>query len=557
MESTTTVNLSRRVIGLIRRAARRLTLNVIIDISCVLLAVASGAALAVAIWAYVAGTGPLPWGWIVLWLAAATLVGLVVLAPRMVVPRHSAAIVLDERMELNDAFSTALAFESDADGPVCTAQREAAAALAEATHVRKGVATAVPITVPRRWWWPMPLAIAAVIVVWLPPLGEAAPLVDPRDLAQARMEADAMLEQVRSLVEASPELKDELGADFELEIPDDLQTPEQVRQESIKKLTLLNRRLDEFNNSPEQAKLDRVRDRLRTLPDNGDDAAASMRQALASGDFEAAHAELESLQSGSDMDADARAAALEALAQDLQDAAADQSSAAAAARAAGIQPADLDTPSQVATKINAAKNLTEEQKEELKRLLNAEQAASQVMKSLAQECKSAASQCNNPSESPGKGSPSQCKSLSKCQSKSDKASACQSACQSACKSGGSLPKTGPPTGSRGLGGGRVVEGAPEATTLTAVKADSSIDSAAPVVTSSPIAGPLRRGRAGQAVGSPIQEARRRASKGVDVRRVPKRYREAVAAWFASHPVETTGTDEADEPSSEKPEPKQP
>ncbi|MCP4839669.1 MAG: hypothetical protein GY894_09980 [Planctomycetes bacterium] len=552
MESTTTVKLSRRVIGLIGRAARRLTLNLLIEIACVLTAVASGVAVAVALWAYLAGAGPLPWGWIVLSLAAAMLVVLAVIAPRLAVSRRSAAIVLDERLGLNDTLSTALAFEGESDGPVCNAQREAAAALAEMPRIRRGIPAAVPITVPQRWWWPLPLAIATVVVVWLPPIGEAAPQVDSRDMAQAKLETDAMLEEVRDIVESAPELAQELGEDFELEIPDDLKTPDQIRQEAIKKLTMLNRRLDEFNTSPEQAKFERVRERLRSLPTDGEDAATSMRRALAAGDFEVAQSELELLQSESESDAEARAAALEALAQDLQDAAADQSSSKAAMRAAGIKPADLNDLPQAAKKIKAAKNLTEAQKRELERLLNTESAASKAMESLANECKSAASQCKNPGKSSGK-EPSQCKSLAKCQSKSKKASECKSACKSACKSGGSSAKAGPSTRAKGLGSGRSKEGDSEKTTLVAAKADSSIDSSAPLVGTSPISGPLRRGNPGQVVAAPILEARRRASEGVDVRRIPQRYREAVAAWFASHPVEAEDAAEAEESSSEKPE----
>ena len=273
---------------------------------------------------------------------------------------------------------------------------------------------------------------------------------------------------------------------------------------------------------------------------------------MAAGDFEVAQSELELLQSESESDAEARAAALEALAQDLQDAAADQSSSKAAMRAAGIKPADLNDLPQAAKKIKAAKNLTEAQKRELERLLNTESAASKAMESLANECKSAASQCKNPGKSSGK-EPSQCKSLAKCQSKSKKASECKSACKSACKSGGSSAKAGPSTRAKGLGSGRSKEGDSEKTTLVAAKADSSIDSSAPLVGTSPISGPLRRGNPGQVVAAPILEARRRASEGVDVRRIPQRYREAVAAWFASHPVEAEDAAEAEESSSEKPE----
>ncbi|MDP7070493.1 MAG: hypothetical protein QF561_03995 [Phycisphaerales bacterium] len=556
MASSSTNQHNRRVVGLIRRAARRLTLNLLIDALCVLATVAAGAAFVTAAWAFLAGGAALPWGWIVMWLVVAIGGALVIVAPWVAVSRQSAAIVLDERLGLNDAFSTAMAFEEDSSSPVCAAQRAAAATLADHPRVRRGVSAAVPMAVPRRWWWPAPLAIAAIVVAWLPPLGASPPPADPRALAQTQLNTDEMLKSVRDALANAPDLAEEVGGDLDLEIPDDLTTPEQIRQEAIKRLTAVNRRLDEFNVSPEQATLERVRERLRSLPTGSGDAATPLRRALTAGDFEAAQAALESLQAGAESDAADRAAALEALAQDLQNAAEAEDAAAAAVRAAGLDPADLDDLPRLEKKIDASKNLSPAQKEELKRLLNSECAGSKAVEGLASECQSAASQCRNPSKERGNSTKSQCQGLAKCQRQSDQASACRSACRGAAANASSGSRPGP-GGMSPRGGGRGNPGTSEETSRVATRADTAIDRSAAVVAASPVAGPIRGGGIGQAVGPRILEAKRRAAEGVDVRRIPKRYREAVAAWFASRPAETGQAAEPKPAPPEHAEPEQP
>jgi hypothetical protein len=44
---------------------------------------------------------------------------------------------------------------------------------------------------------------------------------------------------------------------------------------------------------------------------------------------------------------------------------------------------------------------------------------------------------------------------------------------------------------------------------------------------------LTGGQVSEASTAPIQSARRRIERGLDVQRIPRRYRETVAAWFAA------------------------
>jgi hypothetical protein len=85
---------------------------------------------------------------------------------------------------------------------------------------------------------------------------------------------------------------------------------------------------------------------------------------------------------------------------------------------------------------------------------------------------------------------------------------------------------------QGGAGPRSIEEDPDARTSMA-RSRSEVDASTPVVAAAPVSGPLTRGAVSAPADSPMQSARRRIERGLDVQRIPRRYREAVAAWFAS------------------------
>ena len=526
MSSTQTPRPHAAVIRLAVRAARRLTWRNVLVTACLYAAIAAAVAVIVAVIASLSGQPPMPWGWIAIGLGGGVLVAIVVGWSASQVSPMAAAIVLDERLHLHDALSTAIAFRDREGDPLAVGQQKVAAALAASPEVRRAFPKAIPIGVPQRWWWPVSLtALAAAIAVLPPMVGEAraAPNIPTSALGEAQLDTDEAIAAMQEAIDASPELQAAMEESFDLKQHAELNDPTKLRQETLRDLTELNRRLEEFQSGDQQRQLKRIRERLAKM-NQSQDATSRLRRAMAAGDMEAMAEAMQQLRSGDAKDADARAAALEALAQDLKDAAACDEAFEQALDDAGLADADA---------IEDAEHLSEAQKEELRKQSMDTLAATEMLDQLSKECKDSAGQCKNP----GGKSPSQGQSACEKLAKSDRACKQAGKCQSACKSG--LGKAGQSISSssglapkQGGSGQRSVEEDPSVTTAAA-RSHSDVDTTSQVVETASVSGPLSKGDVSSPSNSPIQSARRRIERGLDVQRIPRRYREAVAAWFAS------------------------
>ena len=145
----------RTVLTLIRKARQRLLYNELLSQG----SAAVCAALVALILLLVLGTQILNWYWAVLIPAAAAVVAAYRVGKRLP-GLYPSAQVVDRRMDLADALSTAVYFSGNPGAPaspeLCRLQREQAERVAETIDVRK----AVPYTVPRSAY-----AVAALVVV--------------------------------------------------------------------------------------------------------------------------------------------------------------------------------------------------------------------------------------------------------------------------------------------------------------------------------------------------------------------------------------------------------
>lgn len=535
MPSTQTPRPSSAVVRLARRGARRLTCRRVLLAACLYASIAAAMAVVVAVAASLSGQPAMPWGWIAIGLGAGVLVAAAVRWFTSPVSPMLAAIVLDERLQLHDALSTAMAFSGRRDDPLATGQQAVAATHAAAPEVRRAVPAAIPIGVPQRWWWPVGLAALAAAIAVLPPMvgdTQAASASEPSAMSEARLDTDESIAAMQEALDASPELQAAMEESFDLKQHAELNDPTKLRQETLRDLTELNRRLEEFQFGDQQRQLKRVRDRLAKMSES-QDATSELRRAMATGDMEAMSEAMQRLRSGDAETAEARAAALAALAEEVNATAASDEAFEQALKDAGLADANA---------IEDAAHLSEAQKEELREQLMDTLAATEMLEQLAKECEQSASECKNPQE----GSPSQSQSACEKLAKSDRACKQAAKCQQACKSGlsksGTSMAPGPASArQQGARGQRPVEVDPDAATATA-RSRSDVDSTAPVLGTSSVSGPLTRGNVSAPSSAPMQSARRRIERGLDVQRIPRRYREAVAAWFAS----TEGVAEAAE-----------
>lgn len=489
----------------------------VLDEVCFIAAFAALLGVVIAIASFVSGGLGVSWSWIGAGLAAGVLVAAII---RWSICRCSttrAAIVLDEKLHLHEALSTSLAYADRADDCMIEQSHRVAATYAAKPDVQRGVSRVLPIVPPERWWWPVSLAALAVVVAILPPLRSSADV--PPDVVQsamldAKVDTDEAVAAMQQAFADAPDLQAALDEQFDLAKHVDLADPTALRQETLRDLTELNRRLEAFQNGDEQRQMRRVQERLASMSPSSD-ATQRVRRAMSAGDLEAMAAAMEQLTTAQ-TDADARATALTALAEDLRAAAISDEALEQSLQDAGVSDEEA---------IDAAEHLTESQREALREHAMDANAASETLKDMASECEDAAAQCKNPGEEPSD-SESACKKLAKSQRASKQASDCKNACQSsATKAGKSLAK--------GSGGGRSsAAGDPDMTTQ-AERSRSVVDATTPVVATSPVSGPLTGGQVSEASTAPIQSARRRIERGLDVQRIPRRYRETVAAWFAA------------------------
>src|SRR5262249_9622551 len=140
-----------------RRARRRLFWNEVLAQGTCALSVGLGAVILL----LVIGTQVLDWRWLTLLPAVTLAIGVYRTARRMP-SLYPAAQLVDHRLKLNDAISTALYFaESASRDRVSQEMREAQLAQAEKVADSVNIAQAIPFTVPRAVYSAAALAFIA------------------------------------------------------------------------------------------------------------------------------------------------------------------------------------------------------------------------------------------------------------------------------------------------------------------------------------------------------------------------------------------------------------
>ncbi|MEE9131135.1 MAG: hypothetical protein V3T84_14035, partial [Phycisphaerales bacterium] len=241
------------------------------------------------------------WPWI---LPLSVTAGLAVAGRLWYVARRSelqVAIAVDDRLDLHEKLSTALH---------CTGRDDAFArtALADAVHtardprVREQVSRRFNVQPPRRWWLSPALVALAVALWFVPPLDLFAaddPAVDP-NLALAQQQRDEAIDAVIKQIKDDPELRKEFS-DLMGELSNEGIDPkapksrEQVKRDAIKKLTDLNKRLDEILSGSKGKTAESLAKSLRQLKTPDDGPAKDLADAMAKGDFAAAQKALQKL----------------------------------------------------------------------------------------------------------------------------------------------------------------------------------------------------------------------------------------------------------------------
>ena len=455
------------------------------------------------------------------------------------------AIVLDEALDTGEALSTSLLIPPDDDDVVSAEVHAAADRRAESIDLRRGPAAAVDVAAPEGWWWGLLLLVPAVALLFFEPLpGRGSLVVEDLDLTMARAEAEETAAMLQAQLEQSPELVEDMSLDMDWQLAQRSDDPAEIRRESLRQMTELSRRLNAFQDSAAARRTEAVRQRLkRAAPGEGEGFAGEIRRAMASGDMEAmAEAIGQARQVGTQEDVEG----LASLASDVRDSAKDNTELTDALSGSGLDPALSDLPEVLAEAIDEAEHLSMQQKEDLQQLSDTQQQAEQTMEEHADELDSVAGQCSG---SQGESEASSKASTSSQSSQKQDAASCPSEqlarkqiaqrqaaqCQRVCQGGSDpgAPVAGPQARGPGPGGKQAASQEDPNVDFEQIRVRQGVDEQASVVQSTEARGVIVRGDATATPGQAVQQARRRLAEGIDVKSVPRRYREAVAAWFTA------------------------
>ena len=327
--------------------------------------------------------------------AFSILVGLIVSA-RGRLSESALAALVDERLELRDRFSTAIHCVGRDDPFARAALEDALATARDPQNRRRLAATFVPRAPGGAWVAPLVGVVALLLWVSVP----AGDLFAPEETStkqaadDERQSVEDTMRTVLEEIEENPQLSEQLGDitnNFALDEsrPDGEVEPEEARREALRKVSELERRLDEIVNGEQGKKMEAMQRALSEIESGEEGEARELSEALKKGDFSKAREALEEMQKkleNSEMSQEERDKLTESLkdmAEQLKEASENKESLEEALRRAGLDPSLANNPEALEQAMKQASGLNQQQMEQLKQMANAQQSACKDCKGMS------------------------------------------------------------------------------------------------------------------------------------------------------------------------------
>ncbi len=340
----------------------------------------------------------MPWADIVPGVFVVAFVGAVIWAFGTRARPIIAARTLDERADLRESLSTALCVQSERDAWSQLIVRNAAER-ASKVHVGR----AIPIGTPRFAPLPFCAALALAIIwftvpefdLWGVATKREAVVNEQRQIQEVKTEFDQGRKKIEEMLSKANIKLDEGDGDkaaADREAPKSL---EEIRRESVRKLTDLTERLEQMRNGEKGQIMDALKDRMGRLKSPGEGELNDIARSMARGNFGDAKEDLENLAKklgeNSDLTPEQKEQLkkqLENMSGQLSKLASDRGELAKALQQAGMDGRLAADPEAMKKAIDeAAKNgATPEQQEKMQSLLEqamAQQNASDKMGQMA------------------------------------------------------------------------------------------------------------------------------------------------------------------------------
>lgn len=382
---------------LLKKAARRIELSTYLECAHWTAIIAAALALALMVADRAFATSFMPWFWVAPGLVVLVL-GIAAIAwSRRRRTEVQVALAVDERLDLREKLTTALYCEGR-DDPFAQAAVEDGVHVARDPRTKEHLRRRFGITAPRGWWFSPLLLLVTLMISLLSPLDLFSRDVEQSAAAdQARLEVNQQVQVLVQDLQQTSQLKSELsGVLDDLQgggsSPDPRATPEELRRDAIKKMTDLNRKLEEILSGEKGKTAAMVEDAMSQLKPPTEGPAKELAEAMAAGDFDAAKKAMQDLmdkiQAG-ELDEQQKkqlAEQMQNLADQLNAMAQQQDQLREALKQAGMDPNLANNPQALQQQLQNNQNLNDEQKQQLQQMAQAQQQAQKMCQGLGQAC---------------------------------------------------------------------------------------------------------------------------------------------------------------------------
>lgn len=347
-----------------------------------------------------AAAASLPLLWVIVGAATAALVTAVLYMRGTALSPMTLAVLIDERLSLKERISTALAVKDRSDGFARAAVADAVVT-AKDPRTREALGRHFAVRAPNNSWIAPLIAAFAVGAWFLPQWDLLAPEEPTQAITAAKNDVKVAETEVRKILEKNDALK-ELGKKLgdvsgESLSPDELpKTPEEIRQDALKKFTDAQKKLTDITKGEDAQKLDTLKNQLASLDAPEGKETTDLSKALKDGDFKGAQEALEKLKEAAAKDP-AKAAEIEKqlgdLSKQIEKLSENKAGLESALKKANLDPKLAGNKEALERALENSKNLSEQQKQDIRKSAEAQRRAQEKMQELSKACNGA---CNNP-----------------------------------------------------------------------------------------------------------------------------------------------------------------
>ncbi len=441
-----------------------------------------------------------------------------------------AATELDRRFKLKDRVATSLTVQGT---PFSEVVVQDTIESIRKSDVHRNLNQKFPVHTPQSTLWLVVLITSTFLVLttgqWKlfkdSQLGASPYAADASQIEDAIQQIVAQIEE-NELV--SNNLEKELS-DLQMLSESQMNSAEEFQHEALRKITDIQKRLDEMLNSEELLALESVQSRLKQLELPRDKKTLPLVAALKNGDFNDAQEEFEKLEdqlqsdSMPDEEKESLREALGELASQLDALSEMNEELASALSSIGLQKSLADNLDAAKKAVEQSKTLNEEQKKKLLEMIKQQQIAKQMCKQLSSSCK----KCSN-----GQGvSEKELSKLSELQMFKTEAELSKSQCQGAGAGMCSKPGAGNGTGGQGQGNGGA-NNIEETDFATVAKRAPVKSEDGPIIATQLFnGGLLTAGESSAELRETVLKARDEAEQAITEEQVPRKYHDLLRHYF--------------------------